>query len=63
MNNVIRLQDLRRPSPARTRGVYLRITEQDIVEYGMEDISDDDVPRLLKALLLLGSRLVEIRHE
>jgi hypothetical protein len=63
VNNVIQIQDLRRPAPAKTGSVYLRITDQDIVEYGMEDVSKDDVPRLLKALLLLGSRLMEIRYE
>lgn len=63
MNNVIQIQDLRRPAPAKISAVYLRITEQNIVEYGLEGVSEDDVPRLLKALLLLGSRLMEIRHE
>lgn len=63
MSNVIQIQDLRRPAPAAPRGVYLRITEQGIVEYGLEGVSDDDIPRLLKALLQLGSRLMEIRHE
>jgi hypothetical protein len=60
MSNVVQIGDIRRHAPASTRGVYLRITEQGIVEYGLEDVSNADAHRLLRALLLLGSRLMEI---
>jgi hypothetical protein len=48
------------PPPPSPR-VYGRITPDDLVEYGLADVSVTDSLRLLRAILMLGIDLLDVQ--